>query len=427
MNAGDHARTGGSIASTPVARVVVPTDTDPRRLTAVRLAADVAVRLDAALEVLSVAPADDVTKRDADIDDQLREAGVAAGRNVVAGRHVSASVQRVVGRSDTLVCMPTRGRSAVAELFSRGIAADVMRHAHHPVLVIGPACGERLSGSRMAITVDGSEESETIVGPSVRLAYQLDLRPMLYQVIAEGAHDARDSAYVARVAAEHSEPDHPVQFDVLQRDHAGDALRQLATEPDIAIVAMASHAVSPADRLLIPSITHGVVRDARCPVLVGRRRMIGDDHPPSVGHPLVVVGVHDLPADERALDVAIAEASNRRATLEIVHCYSTRWVGSPEGVVPTESDEQARERAGRIVAEALDHVRRADPDLPTAVWLTEQLPYKALPAAGADADVVVVGEYKIGRVEEALFGHLSDVVVSSSATPVIVVPEPRPR
>jgi nucleotide-binding universal stress UspA family protein len=185
---------------------------------------------------------------------------------------------------------------------------------------------------------------------------------------------------------------------------------------------------SRASQLSTPSpITHGVVRDARCPVLVGRRRMIDDDHPPSVGHPLVVVGVHDLPADERALDVAIAEASNRRATLEIVHCYSTRWVGSPEGVVPTESDEQARERAGRIVAEALDHVRRADPDLPTAVWLTEQLPYKALPAAGADADVVVVGEYKIGRVEEALFGHLSDVVVSSSATPVIVVPEPRPR
>jgi nucleotide-binding universal stress UspA family protein len=57
------------------------------------------------------------------------------------------------------------------------------------------------------------------------------------------------------------------------------ALRDLSEQKDVAMMAVSTHGDDAFERLITPSVTFGVVRHARCPVLIGPRRLTLDSVP----------------------------------------------------------------------------------------------------------------------------------------------------
>jgi nucleotide-binding universal stress UspA family protein len=98
-------------------------------------------------------------------------------------------------------------------------------------------------------------------------------------------------------------------------------------------------------RVLLGSVSSGVVRSARCPVAVIR------DEDPLMPHPLqapVLVGIDCSPASELATAVAFDEASRRGVDLTALHVWSD--IAAYEGPWPDWKSEAERDLAATAEA-----------------------------------------------------------------------------
>jgi nucleotide-binding universal stress UspA family protein len=183
---------------------------------------------------------------------------------------VEGVIAGLAGRPDVLVCMTSRGASSVGEMLHGSVSSAVVRALHHPVLIVGPHSDGALTGTICAIAVDGSAEAEAIVPFATALAMAIGLRPVLYQAGMVGSavpHDAVESGYLHRLA-ESAVPGTPLDFETLHGTSAEDALVDLASHGDVAMLAMTTRSVTALQRLLHGSVAADVVRHATCPVLV---------------------------------------------------------------------------------------------------------------------------------------------------------------
>jgi Universal stress protein family len=64
-----------------------------------------------------------------------------------------------------------------------------------------------------------------------------------------------------------------VFYNVFYNHNVAHVLRDLSEQNDIAMMAVSTHGDDAFERLITPSVTYGVVRHARCPVLIGPRRV----------------------------------------------------------------------------------------------------------------------------------------------------------
>ncbi len=387
-NAGDMTN------NTRIQRIVVPVDSLERRRVAVSLARQVSARLAASVDVVHL-----------------------------EGDDIEAQLVSTARDDSTLMCISTSARIAITGALTGSLTDAIVSDSGRNVLLVGPHCSDLLRGTQLAICVDGTPEGERIVGAALNLAAGLGLTPMLYQVLSPSLHlsdDLAESSYVASLAKRVSRPGQAVQFEILHDDHVTDALSYLSTRLDVAIVAMASHEGTPTDRLIHPSITHGVVRHAHCPVLVGPRHIVAEPHDHGQG-PRVVVGIDGSPDDLGVLIVAVDEAARRHATLEVVHAWTIAWIYSPDGLlVSYEPDD--RSEAHRVVENALFDIHQRASRVRTTSWLPQRNPADALLEAAQGADLVVVGDHHRGLVERAMLGSTTAAVLRHSLVPVLVVP-----
>lgn len=405
-------------------RLLVPVDDAHDRAAAIDVVKLLAERLGAAVELLSVVhPEVKVTTESSLTYKQL---GLEYTTRTVRSASVVDSITEQMQRTGTLLCLPTSARTAVIETLTGSVSAALLRHSTTPILVIGPHCVAAIPGTILAIAVDGTPDSERIVAPALDLAESLQLVPMLYQVLKPGAQymvaDARESSYVARLAERFSRPGLAVQYDVLHDDHPARALTRLTEDANIAVLAMSSHGDAPNERLLLPSIAHGVIRHAHCPVFLGPREapVAAFEHGPQRR---VVVGVDGSPADFAAVRVAVDQAEHYDATLEIVHAWSQSWYFIEGGMTVRGDGEVDRRAAQRILDSAVEQARRVSPSLDITPWLAERLPLDALLEAAIGASVVVVGEHRYNLLERLALGSTTQAVLHRSPVPVIVVPE----
>ncbi len=178
---------------------------------------------------------------------------------------------------DTLVIMSTMARGRVAGV-AANVAEEVMRQTREPMLLLGPAV-ELTDGwpdGELMICIDGSDFAETIVPLAARWADALDLDPMIVAVIdpakiPAGIPAAYENNVVARAAAAMGRmTEREINYDTLHGADPAKAIVDHARDADVAMLAMATHIRSGMDRILHDSVAMGVVRTARCPVLVNR-------------------------------------------------------------------------------------------------------------------------------------------------------------
>jgi nucleotide-binding universal stress UspA family protein len=194
----------------------------------------------------------------------------------VADDVVGEILAMIAAEAGTVVCMATRGRSALGELVLGSMTHDIVVASPTPVVVIGPhaALPERLDTVQVAF--DGSDTSARALAAATDWAAQLRATAWLTQVlepnrpeldevplmsVVEGSLLRRGAGIMA-AAGVHAE------WDVLHGHHPAETLARWASAHGVALLVVGSHGKSGTQRLLLGSVTGRLAHDAPCPLLV---------------------------------------------------------------------------------------------------------------------------------------------------------------
>jgi len=209
---------------------------------------------------------------------------------------------------------------------------------------------------------------------------------------------------------------------VQQGDPAGIIqLHARSLEPDVIVVG--THQRTGTDRLRMGSVAERVAASASVPVFVVPTRR-GTAAVPSFRH--LVVAVDDSAASDRALDHALALASDPGDRLTVLHVVPGSGSGVPvhafrSGVAEYQNQllRDARVRLQRAVSMA-DH---AGAEIDTRVLLGDTTTEIARVVASIGADLLVVGVPKRGILSRALFGMTAARVLRRIDIPLLAVPD----
>jgi len=185
-------------------------------------------------------------------------------------------------------------------------------------------------------------------------------------------------------------------------------LAEMSKEAEMIVVG--SNGRGAAARVLLGSVSSGVVRSASCPVAVIRAEA---SDPPRSDRAPVVVGIDCSPASELALTIAFDEASFRGVELTALHAWSDVAVYQLPWL-------DWKSEAERSLAEYLAGWQERYPDVKVNRLLALDHPGRALIEESETAQLVVVGSHGRGGVTGMLMGSVSNAVVHSVHTPVIV-------
>ncbi|OQR65746.1 hypothetical protein B6E66_01320 [Streptomyces maremycinicus] len=159
--------------------------------------------------------------------------------------------------------------------------------------------------------------------------------------------------------------------------------------------------------LLLGSTPVSLATHSHCPVMTVREK-----HRTSADAGPVVLGVDGSPDSDKAVDVAFAEAAQRRAELVAVHAWQPDK-GSHGTAVP----ESAEELLARAVAGRTDTY----PDVRIRRDLVSGRPREVLLDASETAQVLIVGARGRGAIAGLLLGSVSQAAMTHAHCPVVTV------
>ncbi|OBH00398.1 MULTISPECIES: universal stress protein [unclassified Mycobacterium] len=182
---------------------------------------------------------------------------------------------------------------------------------------------------------------------------------------------------------------------------------------DAWVIVAGSQGLGALGRLLLGSVTTGLIHYAHCPVAVIHS---SEGPAPDAAAP-VLLGVDGSPASEAATALAFDEASRRGVGLRALHVWSDVGVFPILGM-----DWRDREREGQeILAERLAGWQEQYPDVHVERLLFCDKPSRWLLQESERAQLVVVGSRGRGGFPGMLLGSVSSAVAQSARVPVIVV------
>lgn len=178
-------------------------------------------------------------------------------------------------------------------------------------------------------------------------------------------------------------------------------------------------------RLLLGSVSAGIVRQAHLPVTVVPAETDHHDAPespdPTPGRARVVVGVDGSPASRTALQHAAEVAARLGAELHAVMCWQITTMGllpDAQGWVPPE-DAYQKHVAGTLSTTLAASGLGGREDV---VAIVEHAPAaRGLLAHAAGAERLVVGSRGLGGFDRLLLGSVSSQVLEHAPCPVTVV------
>jgi len=180
------------------------------------------------------------------------------------------------------------------------------------------------------------------------------------------------------------------------------------------LIVVGSRGMGQVGRLLLGSVSTGLIHHAHCPVAVIPHE---NPRPASDRHP-VLLGVDGTIASEAAIALAFDEAARRGSGLLALHAWTD--VGIPP-LLGTDWWYDRQAEAREIVAERLAGWQEKYPDVHVDRRVVCDVPSHALIAESRNAQLVVVGNRGRGGFPGMLLGSVGSAVVHASTTPVIVV------
>lgn len=281
------------------------------------------------------------------------------------------------------------------------------------------------------VGVDGSAESDAAVSWAVREAFMrhesLTLMHAVQPVVVswpvsagqstvaqwqeENAQHAIDQGRERLSAAIDVGGPLDVRTEVFY-SHPVDALVDASAQARMIVVG--SHGRGALGRLLMGSVSRGVVEHAHCPVAV--------IHPDEASAPVdpaapILLGVDGSPASESATAWAFDEASRRGVALVALHAWSDVGVFPILGMDWRTYQGQGEE----LLAERLAGWQERYPDVHISRRLVCDTPARWLIMESENAQLVVVGSHGRGGFSGMRLGAVSAAVAQSAKVPVIVV------
>ena len=286
----------------------------------------------------------------------------------------------------------------------------------------------------IVVGIDGSPESDAAVQWAAREAVirgePVTLMHVVQPVVVSGAvgtgefrvtewqeENARrvvDQALVVTdIAVNQSEPQ-DIRTEVLHA-HPVDAL--VDSSKDARMIVVGSHGRGALGRLLMGSISRGVVENAHCPVAV-----IHADHGSSVIDPTapILLGIDGSPASEAATAWAFDEASRRGVALTALHAWSDVGVFPIFGMDWRDYQGQGEE----VLAERLAGWQERYPDVHVNRRLVCDTPAHWLSQDAQRAQLVVLGSHGRGGFGGVRLGSVSTAVPQMTTVPVVIVRSP---
>jgi nucleotide-binding universal stress UspA family protein len=166
-------------------------------------------------------------------------------------------------------------------------------------------------------------------------------------------------------------------------------------------------------RLLLTSVSSGLVHHAHCPVAVIH------DEDPLMSHPAqapVLVGIDGSPASESATAIAFDEASRRG--VDLVALLAWRDFGAED--FPAIDGSTMQSLGGELLAQRLAGWQERYPDVRVRRVVVADQAAHHLVERSESAQLVVVGSHGRGGFAGMLLGSVSSAVVQSARMPVIV-------
>lgn len=128
----------------------------------------------------------------------------------------------------------------------------------------------------------------------------------------------------------------------------------------------------------------------------------------------IVVGVDGSPADERPLEVGIAQGRLHRRPVHIIHATGV-------GIVPWTPERLAKQAALTAACVEQAYVLTDAVDISSATVVDDQS--AALVNASGTASLIVMGAGRLGTVGSVVLGATTGKVASHARCPVMVVPD----
>lgn len=258
-----------------------------------------------------------------------------------------------------------------------------------------------------AAALPGRSRALEWAGQSVPAEFVRQLEDTSRRVLADAAKIIADAAGDRGLPRTHSE---------LLSEAPVPALANLSAKADMVVVGSRGH--GGLQRVLLGSVSTGLLHHARCPVAVIR----ADASPSPRG--CVLVGIDGSPASELAVAVAFDEAAWRGAKLVAMHAWTDVEPHGPSrdwaGLTRT-SWTALQSAAHETLAERLAGWRERYPDVVVQREIVPNRPAQHLVERSESAQLVVVGSHGRGGFAGMSLGSVSTAVVHAARTPVIVV------
>jgi nucleotide-binding universal stress UspA family protein len=187
---------------------------------------------------------------------------------------IAAITAAARGGPDRMVCMTTHGRGRFRWAMIGSVAEGVVSRSDIPVVLAGPRCRAEslVVPGRVVICVDGTAASLSAVPNACEWARALHRE--LEVVFVGHPLDIEGAAHPDMVlggVAEQVECEGVTAHPVLSRStHPAGALVDLAEAAPASLLAMTTHTRRGLARMVLGSVTMGVLNSAPCPVLVTR-------------------------------------------------------------------------------------------------------------------------------------------------------------
>jgi nucleotide-binding universal stress UspA family protein len=282
---------------------------------------------------------------------------------------------------------------------------------------------------RILVPVDFSEASKKAVNYGLSFALEFESRLILAHIAPYDAA-AYEKAKADLLELIPQDCRDRLNFEIIVK--SGDIRAELAAiveDREIGLIVMGTHGRSYIGRMILGSVTEGMLRKLHVPILtVSHLDPEKEIHQPRLVPLRRILYATDLAdGSEEGLAFSIRLARGLDASLTVAHALQlgdTAFYGMEAVPLPADYDAEVRTRAEERLNRAV--ALASDGGVPISTMLADGPPYEMINALAArlKADLIVINLQAKGRLERLVLGSTAERVIRTATAPVLSLPLP---